>query len=135
MSQNEDNLIEIEVEDTGLGIKQQDLEFLFRDFNRITNKEDEKLNSRGVGLGLQISKDLAILMGSPYGVKVSSIYGVGTKFSFCIEDYNEDDSIEDDEEQGPANQIKNLNPIDTHSFPNYYDDAIINPNRIDCLDP
>ena len=73
-------------------------------------------------------------MGSPYGVKVESTYGVGTTFTFCIQDYNEDDSVKDAEEQGPANQIQNLNPIDTHSFPIDICEEGINSNKLGSLD-
>lgn len=40
-------------------------------------------------------------MGSPYGVKVESTYGVGTTFTFCIINDNQEDSVEDSREHGP----------------------------------
>ena len=43
-----------EVEDSGVGIKQTDLQKLFKFFG--TLKESSKINKSGMGLGLSISK-------------------------------------------------------------------------------
>lgn len=76
------------VKDTGIGIKSEDLDKLFREFGRIRNKEDEILNEKGVGLGLVLSNQLAYSI-SPntdrQGIKVESEYGKGSQFSFVVE--------------------------------------------------
>jgi signal transduction histidine kinase len=51
------------------------------------------LNEKGVGLGLQISKELAILMGSKNGIQVKSTYGKGTTFTFSITNYSDEESV------------------------------------------
>lgn len=73
------NLI-VSVTDTGIGIKEEDIEKLFISFERI--EESRNRNIEGTGLGLSITRQLLDLMGSD--LKVSSTYGVGTSFSFVL---------------------------------------------------
>lgn len=49
-----DSKLKIEVKDTGIGIKEEDLTSLFRFFGQITSAKD--INRGGMGLGLTISK-------------------------------------------------------------------------------
>lgn len=70
--------IYIEVEDTGIGIKEEDLSKLFERFERI--EEEKNRNIEGTGLGMSITLQLLKLMGSE--LKVESVYGKGSKFSF-----------------------------------------------------
>jgi len=66
----------IEVADSGIGIKKENLEKLFEDFVRLdftANKEVE-----GAGLGLAITKNLVTAMGGD--IKVHSEYGKGSTF-------------------------------------------------------
>ncbi|MDR2607818.1 MAG: response regulator [Treponema sp.] len=67
----------IEVEDTGKGIRQEDLKNLFSEYRRL----DERTNHgiEGTGLGLSITKRLVELMGG--SIKVESEYGKGSVFS------------------------------------------------------
>jgi CheY-like chemotaxis protein len=77
-----------EVEDTGIGIKEEDQSKLFRSFGKVDLEEKNYMNSQGVGLGLVISNALAKMLGpvfTPEGIKVASEYGKGSKFSFVIE--------------------------------------------------
>jgi len=53
----EKGLIKIEVEDTGIGIKEENLERLFKLFSKIDDAR--KHNKTGTGLGLLISNKLA----------------------------------------------------------------------------
>ncbi len=48
------NLIMTEVSDTGIGIKEEDIEKLFRFFGKIS--KTSKVNPTGMGFGLTISK-------------------------------------------------------------------------------
>ena len=68
----------VSVKDTGIGIKQEDLKKLFAEFERIEEKRNR--NIEGTGLGMAITKNLLYLMKS--SLKVESVYGLGTKFSF-----------------------------------------------------
>ncbi|CAD8084033.1 unnamed protein product [Paramecium primaurelia] len=52
-------LVDIGVEDTGLGISQQDQSKLFKAFGKLKDGEHQKLNEQGVGLGLVISNKIA----------------------------------------------------------------------------
>jgi signal transduction histidine kinase/CheY-like chemotaxis protein len=71
----------ISVEDTGIGIKEEDYDKLFKDFKMIEGNQN--LNTMGSGLGLSISSQLAKLLG--YEIKVQSKYISGTTFSLIIQ--------------------------------------------------
>jgi CheY-like chemotaxis protein/nitrogen-specific signal transduction histidine kinase len=68
------------VEDSGIGIKEEDLPKLFGEFTRV----DEKINSRieGTGLGLVIARNLCRAMGGD--VAAVSCYGKGSVFTATI---------------------------------------------------
>jgi signal transduction histidine kinase/CheY-like chemotaxis protein len=73
-------LMEYVVSDTGIGIKEEDIENIFmeyRQFDTSTNREIE-----GTGLGLSICKNLVSLMNGFIGVK--SDYGKGSVFTVRI---------------------------------------------------
>ncbi|MBR4724617.1 MAG: response regulator [Lachnospiraceae bacterium] len=72
--------LNVSVEDTGIGIKEEDLNKLFSEFERIEEKRNR--NIEGTGLGMSITKSLLELMGS--SLKVESTYGKGSKFSFSL---------------------------------------------------
>ena len=68
------------VEDSGIGIRQEDMPQLFTDFTRI----DEKRNSaiEGTGLGLAITRSLCLAMGGD--ITVASEYGKGSVFTATL---------------------------------------------------
>ncbi|MDY2590267.1 MAG: ATP-binding protein [Agathobacter sp.] len=68
------------VEDTGQGIKEEDIDRLFASFSQVNTKENYK--KEGTGLGLAISKQLVELMHGEIGVE--STYGKGSIFSFYV---------------------------------------------------
>lgn len=68
------------VEDTGIGIKEEDIQKLFEEFTRI--EEGRNRNIEGTGLGINISVQLLNLMGSK--LMVESTYGKGSKFYFTL---------------------------------------------------
>lgn len=74
-------VLKFEVEDTGIGIKEEDLPKLSAEFERI--EEDKNRNIEGTGLGMSITIQLLELLGSR--LKVESVYGEGSKFSFELE--------------------------------------------------
>ena len=75
-----DIILSFAVEDTGIGIKPEDIQKLFARFERI--EEERNRNIEGTGLGMSITMQLLKLMDSE--LMVESEYGVGSKFSFEI---------------------------------------------------
>jgi CheY-like chemotaxis protein len=76
----EDKLLEIWVEDSGLGINENNLKIIFERFRRV---EDEfSIELSGLGLGLSITKAYVELLGGYINVK--SIPGLGSTFSITI---------------------------------------------------
>ncbi len=67
-----------EVEDTGIGIRKEDLPKLSAEFERI--EEDRNRNIEGTGLGMSITIQLLSLLGSR--LQVESVYGKGSRFYF-----------------------------------------------------
>ncbi len=72
--------LKVTVADTGIGIRNEDLEHIYDSFVRA----DEKRNRRimGTGLGLSITKELVTMMGGE--INVDSIYTKGTIFTIII---------------------------------------------------
>jgi signal transduction histidine kinase/CheY-like chemotaxis protein len=68
------------VSDTGVGIRQKDLEKLFLDYIQLDMKNNR--NIEGTGLGLFITKQMIEMMKG--SVEVKSEYGMGSTFSFRI---------------------------------------------------
>jgi len=79
------------VEDTGIGIKEEDKARLFKMFGRL--ESSEKITTHGVGLGLTVSNFLVKLLNQDNddGITVESQYGVGSKFLFCLKPLNQKD--------------------------------------------
>ena len=73
-------LLKVSVKDTGIGIKEEDIEKLFSKFVRI--EESRNRHIEGTGLGMNITANLLELMDSE--LKVDSVYGEGSCFSFDI---------------------------------------------------
>ena len=72
--------IEITVEDTGIGIKTEDIPKLFKEFSQLCSVYDKKYE--GTGLGLALTKKLVELHGGR--IQVSSQFGKGSSFAFVI---------------------------------------------------
>lgn len=73
--------LKLQVLDTGIGIKEEDLKKLFSPFERI--EENRNRTIEGTGLGMSIVKSLLAAMGTQLDVK--SVYGKGSDFSFIVE--------------------------------------------------
>ena len=71
----------ISVEDTGIGIKEQNIDKLFNKFERLDLEEN--ITIEGTGLGLAITKKLVDLMHGK--IVVQSVFGKGSKFTVCID--------------------------------------------------
>ncbi len=74
------------VKDTGIGIKKEDMEKLFMQFERVDTKKNR--NIEGTGLGLAITKQLCEMMGG--SISVESEVGKGSTFTIKLpQKYNE----------------------------------------------
>ena len=72
--------LRFDIEDTGIGIRKEDLPRLFRSYERL----DMELNRgvEGTGLGLTITHNLVRLMGGE--IRVDSVYGKGSTFTVLL---------------------------------------------------
>ena len=70
----------ISISDTGMGIKKEDIPYLFNAFKRVD--EGKNRHIEGTGLGLSIVKQLVELMDGT--ISVNSIYGEGSTFTVTI---------------------------------------------------
>ena len=71
----------ISVEDSGIGIKSENIDKLFQNFERL--EVEKSITIEGTGLGLAITKRLVELMNG--SIVVQSIYGKGSKFTVAID--------------------------------------------------
>ena len=69
------------VSDTGIGMKEEDIEKLFQPYQRIEEARNRAIE--GTGLGMSITRQLLELMGTE--LEVTSEYGKGSTFTFAIE--------------------------------------------------
>jgi signal transduction histidine kinase len=76
-AQGEPGQLTVWVEDTGVGIRQEDFPRLFRKFSQLESSRTKR--HKGTGLGLAIAKGLVDQLGG--GLAVDSHPGVGTTFS------------------------------------------------------
>lgn len=72
------NMLQIRVNDTGIGMKREAMKRLFQPFQQIDSTLTK--SREGTGLGLYLSKKLAILMGGDISAK--SEYGKGSEFTY-----------------------------------------------------
>jgi len=76
----ENERLRISVSDTGMGIKEENLNRLFIAFSQLEDAKTKR--HEGTGLGLTITKNLLNLLGG--GITVSSRYGEGTTFEVYL---------------------------------------------------
>ncbi len=81
VTQTDDNVqLEFNVSDTGIGMNDEHLSQLFQSFSQADSSTTRQYG--GTGLGLVICKNLVSLMGGD--IKVESVFGQGTTFSFNV---------------------------------------------------
>jgi signal transduction histidine kinase len=76
----DDGTVVFRVADTGIGIAPEDRERIFRDFAQVESHLQRR--ARGSGLGLPLSRKLAVLLGGDLGVE--STPGAGSVFSLVV---------------------------------------------------
>ena len=73
-------LLILEVSDTGIGVEEDSIPYLFDSFRRVGEFKQKKIE--GTGLGLTITKQLVELMGGT--ISVDSEFGKGTTFTVIV---------------------------------------------------
>jgi signal transduction histidine kinase len=81
-SDAQDQLLRIEVEDSGVGIAPENLPRLFKAYEQIGSSAPRSGGTGFTGLGLAISQSYASLMGGE--IKVASLPGVGSRFQVWL---------------------------------------------------
>ncbi len=100
--------LEVMVEDTGIGIREEDIDRLFQPFTQLETKRKQSLN--GTGLGLVVTKNLLNLMDGT--IQVSSEYGKGSVFSFSLPQ-----KISDETPSGVFRQLDTESPQELYQIP------------------
>jgi PAS domain S-box-containing protein len=93
--------LRIELADTGFGIAPENMKKLFRPFERL---DADRTESRGMGLGLVLSKRLVEAMGGSMGAE--SQVGLGSRFYFEL-------PLSDESVEGPAGEQRPQASFDT----------------------
>ncbi|WP_242826974.1 hybrid sensor histidine kinase/response regulator [Butyrivibrio sp. MC2013] len=86
--QDDKAVVRFSVKDTGMGVRQEDMDKLFAAYERLD--EEKNSNIQGTGLGLDISRRFAELMGGRLWCE--SVYGEGSDFIFTLTQKIVDDS-------------------------------------------
>jgi len=73
-------VLKISIADTGIGIRKEDMDYIYDAFNRLDEKKNQRI--MGTGLGLAITKQLLDLMGGE--ITVDSIYTKGSTFTLTL---------------------------------------------------
>ncbi|MBR4719233.1 MAG: response regulator [Lachnospiraceae bacterium] len=82
MSDDNEVILKVEVEDTGIGIRSENIPHLFELYKRVDLTEDGLNAVEGTGLGLAICKEIIEKMNGQ--VTVKSSYHVGSVFGFNV---------------------------------------------------
>ena len=100
-------LLKFEVNDTGIGISEEEQQSLFNDFAQLENPLIKQFE--GTGLGLSISRNLTQLMNGKIGV--NSVKGHGSTFWFTMAFEKGDEELLANERLGKISQKKKLRPL------------------------
>lgn len=92
-----------EVEDTGIGISEDKIDYIFEEFTQENYSITRKYG--GSGLGLSITKNLILLMNS--NINVDSKLGIGSKFYFCL-NFKKANIIENSQPSITTNDISKI---------------------------
>lgn len=105
-------LVSFRVEDTGCGIRQEDMEKIFEDFKQVDAKRNRGVE--GTGLGLSITKRLVRLMKG--NIEVESIYGEGTTFIIQLPQRIVDRRPLSAVQDTPARELEILTPFTVEDY-------------------
>ena len=106
--------IEFSVSDTGIGIEEDKLKFIFENFNQATSGTTRVYG--GTGLGLAISKKL--VEGQNGTIKAESVLNKGSKFSFILSFEKTNEEVEIVDERVAYNtDIKNIKVLVAEDIP------------------
>ena len=116
-SAGKDLILYIEVEDSGIGIPENELDHIFKTFAQVDNALSRRHG--GAGLGLSIVKHLVELHGGQ--IEVQSRYGVGTVFSLRLPySFSSEENVENrnksDESSGVLLSAKRILVADDDPF-------------------
>ena len=80
--------VKVTVEDTGIGMNQENIKKLFSSYTHIDFEGRQVMNPQGAGLGLKIAYNLAALLApkAQLGITVTSVPERGSTFTFILED-------------------------------------------------
>jgi signal transduction histidine kinase len=95
--------IEIQVQDSGIGISEQDMASLFHNFGQATASASRKYG--GTGLGLALSQKLCALMGG--GISAASVPGRGSCFTIRVLSWMNERELADQEVCETPFQVRN----------------------------
>ncbi|MEW6092778.1 MAG: ATP-binding protein, partial [Chloroflexota bacterium] len=84
----QDSMVEVDIQDTGIGINPADIERVFERFYR--GEDPLVLATPGTGLGLAIVKELVIMHKGKIWMESTGVPGQGCKFSFTLPVYQAD---------------------------------------------
>ncbi|MBQ1548087.1 MAG: response regulator [Lachnospiraceae bacterium] len=119
-------LLKVSVKDTGIGIREEDMDKLFSEFDRLEERRNRHIE--GTGLGMAITQNLLELMGSK--LNVSSVYGEGSEFSFSVSQEFTGEEVLGDYEKNFRSMIKKENYHESFTAPTarvlIVDDNMIN---------
>jgi signal transduction histidine kinase len=79
-ARQEDDLVRLDVADTGIGIRKEDLSAIWDDFRQVDQSRTREFG--GTGLGLSITRKLSGALGGR--VTLSSEYGKGSTFTIFL---------------------------------------------------
>ncbi|MEX1035509.1 MAG: ATP-binding protein [Sneathiella sp.] len=100
-------VLRVDVEDTGIGVAEDEIDMIFEHFKQGDSSISRKFG--GTGLGLPISKKLAGLMGG--NIEVKSEAGKGSTFSLIIPFVERKDKISESEVQKKAMKKKHIEEL------------------------
>lgn len=109
-SQNPEEMLELNVLDTGMGIPEADQPYIFDRYYRISKPPvaPHEKDAEGTGIGLALTKELIVLMGGE--ISLESRPEEGAKFRVLIPIRRQAPIIEIKEEAAPSPLVPNLAP-------------------------